>query len=63
MRDGVRPDGTEPLGYKEQIPLHQAYRNRLADGAEDAQSRDLSYGFLAPALLLFRLERGVVHGY
>jgi hypothetical protein len=37
-------------------------RNSIGYGAEDAQTHDLGYGFFAPALFLFRLDRGVGDG-
>jgi hypothetical protein len=58
----VVQDRTEPLGYKEQIPFHQTNWDSFGDGAEDAQARGLGDGFLAPALLLFRLDCAVGGG-
>jgi len=49
-------DGGETLNNKKQVALHQTNGDRFADGAQDAQARDLGYGLLAAALLLFGFD-------
>ena len=54
--------GGKALGDEEQVALHQPDGNRVAGCFQDADAGCLGYGFLATALLLFRLECRIRRG-
>src|SRR6201998_3234657 len=59
LKAGFFQEACQPLDDKQEVPLHQPYRDCRANRSQNSKPRDVGDGFLSAPLFLLGLESGV----